>query len=292
MKMLAIFASFFLILSTCFGAQVPPRGQPGHEKPYGDMLSIMMRNERQDGWIDSDIRSIVDAKGNQFIFQGFSRFKPERQAKILCFWMLHEVIEEVGTIGPYKLVWFHPLWFNAITDERRPIFGKNRKDALVTIVENDGSFKKRLMSPNIVDYNMVDAFGLPENVLPWTIAELDGDGFYELICVNLSLADMAGDMPHALSIYKPGKKGFEDVSIQLKKTTDVWDKELESAARECKNDKRISECVSLVLSLKLHGHPDPISVVSEIMLNPAGYAEGKVPVKASSIIDELRSRLK
>ncbi len=292
MKTLAIFASFFLILGTCFGAQVPPRGQPGHEKPYGDMLSIRMLKERQDGWTDSDIRSIVDAKSNQFIFQGFSRFKPERQAKILCFWMLHEVIEEVGTIGPYKLVWFHPLWFNAITDERRPIFSKGRKDALVTIVESEKPFKKRLMSPNIADYNMVDAFGLPENVVPWTIAELDGDGFYELICANLSLADMAGDMPHALSIYKPGKIGFEDVSRQFKKTTDAWDKELEAVARECKNGKRISLCMSLALSLKLHDHPDPISVVSEIILDPLGYTDGKAPSKATSVLDELRARLR
>ena len=288
-----VFLLVFLLTWPCF-ADLPPRGQPGHDRPNGVYVNEFIKTEYGNGWeIGQQLWMINDPLGNQFMFQGFyQRFQPFK-VKMSVFWVLHEDVELIETIGPKKSVIPYYLWIDGGSDSRKPLFEKGRKDAPICYMNSNDPFDRGIMIADVENYSFVDRIKLPEHIKPWAIQDLDGDSFFEIVCADLSFIDEfpISSKPHALRIYRFKNGKIVDTTNSFKETTKIWDDQLTKATKSSKDYMRIGNSISLALSLKLHGHPDPMSVVTPILTDLAGYTDGIIPALITEIQTELKEKI-
>lgn len=293
MKLATIITTAILITtSTCLATELPPRGAPGHTQPSGPYLNGVHLMELEKGWQHGENRLAEDDKGNQFYFQHYQSMKLPHLEKISCYWISHEIVEEIATYGPFPTMGFTYYWNTGNPKMLPEFFMKGQKDCIASYFKSNEPYNKGFVNFAIKDYNLVDQFNISDMYHPFSFSDFDKDGLFELVCADLSWKDkfIEYGFPSSLQIFKPDESGkFTDKTSQFQTVTDKWDNDLEQFARESFDNHRILACINLALSLKNHGKTGFMAKIEEIINDTKGYVNGEVPSDAAKIVEQLKT---
>lgn len=293
MKLTAFVVSFILITtSTILATDTPPRGTPGHMQPSGPYLNAVYLLELENGWHDQENRLIEDDKSNQYFFQHYKNTKQQPLQKIACYWINHEIVEEIATLGPFPSIQYSCYWNTGNPKKLPEFFIKGQKDSIVSYSKSNEPYSKGFYNLTIKEYNLHDKFDISDTLHSFYFGDLDKDRFFELVCADLSWKDEFTEYgcPSSLRIFKSDENGkFTENTSKFQPVTDKWDSDLEQFARESFDNHRILACINLAMSLKNHGKTNFMSKVELIMSNPKGYLSGKVPSAVARVIEKLKT---
>ncbi len=283
---------FFLAVSICLATDIPPRGAPGHTKPSGLYLNGVHIIELEKGWRHEENRLTEDDKGNQYYFQHYESMSPPHLEKVSCYWISHEIVEEISTYGPFPTMGFSRYWDTGNPKKLPEFFMNGQKDCIASFIKSDKPYDKGFVNFAIKDYNLVDLFNISDTLHPFSFVDLDGDKSFELVCADLSWKNEFTEygFPSSLQIFKPNEDGkFVDTTSQFQPVTDKWDSDLEQFARESFGNHRILACINLALSLKNHGKTGFMAKVEEIIGDPKGYLSGGVSSDVADVVTKLKT---
>ncbi|HOO96278.1 MAG TPA: hypothetical protein PKV16_00745 [Caldisericia bacterium] len=276
MKKILLFLLALVLVAPVVAAGLPPPGAPGHADPYGKYMLDHHLSNQEDGWWVAEHRSaFVDS--DTFIFQLYSSSTPDvnYRKKVEFYWTMHEVGELLDTIGPFYGIEFTRYWPASSGESRTNVFSKSQLDAPMTVVRTLKPFDRDIISIDISDYKLINRIKLPEYIQAWSIADLDKDGEFELICVNTQFSDMfpTRNKPHCLCIYKMDNNGlWYNADSDFPDTINKWDSELLALAESSKDESRIEHFSSLALSYFVRNKSDEeISSIEALMVDDSGY---------------------